>query len=280
MGCIFDIKEMAVFDGPNLRTTVFFKGCPLRCQWCHNPEGLSIKPQMMVSKNGCIHCGKCGDICPSPDHCVACGECAYVCPRGLRRMVGTEYTAEELARILLRDAEYLRSVGGGYTLSGGEPTMQPDFMMELLGRLRGNHRAAETCGYASPDIFHRMVNELDLVIMDIKIVNPDLHKRYTGADNAPILNNLGILRASKKPFIIRVPLIPGISDTEENLTATADFLSGSENLERVELLPYHQAAGAKYSLLGKEYRPEFDTLSEIKPNIAPFIQRGIECIIL
>ena len=146
-GVVFDIKQLAVFDGPGARTTVFMKGCPLRCRWCHNPEGLSAERQLMVSQNSCRHCGKCRAVCPSPEKCILCGQCIKVCPDGLRKICGTEFTPPELAALLLKDREVLEMMGGGVTFSGGEPMMQAQFVMETVQLLQGMHCAVETCGY-------------------------------------------------------------------------------------------------------------------------------------
>jgi pyruvate formate lyase activating enzyme len=279
-GIVFDIKEFAVFDGPGIRTTVFFKGCPLRCKWCHNPEGLSFSPQLLVSYNSCSHCGKCGTICPSPENCVSCGRCVSICPLGLRHISGVEYSAEELAVRLLKDADYLKTADGGYTVSGGEPTAQPEFLLELLGRLRGSHRAVETSGFCTEEIFQAVLDETELVMMDLKLVDPEPHRRFTGQDNAPILRNILRLRKSGKPFIIRIPLIPGVNDMGENLRAAADLLSDSENLIKVEILPYHKTAGAKYGMAGMKYDPGFDIEGELKPDTQIFTGRGIPCAVL
>ncbi|GHV73134.1 glycyl-radical enzyme activating protein [Spirochaetia bacterium] len=284
-GVVFDIKEFSVFDGPGIRTTVFFKGCPLRCRWCHNPEGLKFTPELMVSHGSCTHCGRCVDVCPgtvpgSAEACTHCGRCVGVCPLGLRRICGIEYGAGELAEKLLKDAGYLRSVGGGYTISGGEPTGQPEFLVELLGRLRGNHRVVETGGFCSEEIFRTMLEEVELVMMDLKLINAHLHRRYTGQDNGMILENLNRLKRNAKPFVIRIPLIPGVNDTEENLRAAADMLTDAQALIKVELLPYHKTAGAKYTMVGMEYNPGFDIEKIPNPDTHIFLERGIPCVVL
>lgn len=278
-GTVFDIKQLAVFDGPGIRTTVFFKGCPLRCQWCHNPEGLSREPQLMVG-SGCIHCGKCQNVCPTPDHCTACGVCTSVCPLGLRRICGARYTARSLADLLLKDADYLRANGGGYTISGGEPTFQPEFLLELLRLLQGSHRAVETCGCCPSDTFARMLMQTELVLMDVKLAAPALHKHYTGRDNGLILENLRLLQAERKPHIIRIPVIPGVNDSEENFRATAHLLENDPALLGVELLPYHKTAGAKYAMVGAAYRPDFDPSQPPNLSTRPFSDAGIPCKIL
>ncbi|MDD2534345.1 MAG: glycyl-radical enzyme activating protein [Eubacteriales bacterium] len=279
-GIVFDIKELAVFDGPGLRVTVFFKGCPLRCQWCHNPEGISFKPQLMASPNGCLHCGKCDAVCPSLNHCTACGKCVTVCPRGLRRVAGTTYTAEVLAEKLLRNADYLKANDGGFTFSGGEPTAQPAFLLALLKWLRGNHRAIETSGYCNPSIFKQILAEVELVMMDLKAIDTEIHRKYTGVDNDLILENLQQLKASGVPFIIRIPVIPGVNDHPDNMAQTAVLLTDCPSLIRVELLPYHVTAGAKYSMVGLDYKPNFDVIAEPNLSTHEFEKRGVICQVI
>lgn len=279
-GLVFDIKQFAVFDGPGIRTTVFLKGCPMRCQWCHNPEGMSFNPELMVSYHSCIHCGRCKAVCSHPEKCIACGVCIDVCPLHIRKIVGTYYTASELAAILLRDKDFLKKNQGGITLSGGEPLAQPEFVYELLRELTELHTAIETSGYCDREVFERIISRVDYVIMDIKLVDRELHRKYTGVDNQKILQNLEYLKSCDKEFVIRVPLIPNVTDTEENLTRIALLLKGAKNLVRVELLPYHKTAGAKYSMLGKIYAPAFDVNGIPKCNIDIFRSLDIPCEIL
>lgn len=276
-GIIFDIKQFAVFDGPGIRTTVFLKGCPLRCMWCHNPEGLSYLPQLMVSQNGCTECGRCLAVCKHPEGCVLCGECVSVCPQRLRKICGQRMTSGELTELLLRDSEYLKMQGGGVTFSGGEPTGQPEFLLECLKKLRPMHRSIETSGYCPPEIFKSILEELDYIIMDIKLADDGRHKIYTGVGNRLILENLEQLKACKKPFRIRIPVIPGVNDTEENYRATARLLEGAGSLEMVELLPYHKTAGAKYGMVGRDYKPEFDVDQEPNLETRAFEEAGICC---
>jgi pyruvate formate lyase activating enzyme len=279
-GIIFDIKEFAVFDGPGIRTTVFFKGCPLRCQWCHNPEGLSPEPQIMVSFASCTHCGACEAVNSGPDTCILCGKCIRRCPLGLRRMVGEEYTAEALAKKLLRDDAYLKANGGGYTLSGGEPAFQGDFLLELLGYLRGSHRAVETSGCCSGELFSAVIGETELILLDLKAADPDIHRRYTGADNRIILENLERLKTSGRPHIIRIPVIPGVNDTGDNYRATAELLRDDSSLVKVELLPYHKTAGAKYGMLRMNYQPDFDVEQDPYMDTGIFLAGGIPCAVV
>lgn len=278
-GTIFDIEEFAVFDGPGIRTTVFLKGCPLRCNWCHNPEGLQRQPQRMVSQL-CIHCGACRQVCPSPEKCIGCGKCREVCPRGCISIAGKTWTAKALAEKLAQNADILKLNGGGVTFSGGECTMQPEFLLEMRKLLPDMHMAIETCGHCDSGTFARLVEAMDLVIMDIKHTDPALHKYYTGVDNHRIRWNLQILKESGIPFLIRVPVIPGVNDTPENMQTTARWIAGAENLLGVELLPYNTAAGAKYRSLGETYQPRFDP--QKPPRLFPecFRELGIPVKIL
>lgn len=255
-GMLFDLKQFAVFDGPGIRQTVFMKGCPLRCRWCHNPEGLVSRPQMMVGAS-CTHCGRCRTVCRH-ETCIACGACVPVCPLHLRHIAGETITAEELTRRLRRDSDYYAACGGGVTFSGGEPLMQGAFLLEVLALIPEIHTCIETSGYAPEALFNQVVEQLDYVIMDIKIFDRELHRAYTGVDNALILKNAKWLCNGDTPFTIRIPLIPGVNDNDENLRQTAQWIAGARKLEKVELLPYQKTAGAKYCMLGQEYQPGFD----------------------
>ena len=248
-GLIFDIKEFALHDGGGIRDTVFFKGCPLRCVWCHNPEGLEPQKELYLKKARCTGCGLCQSPCEHPD-CAPFGRCLHVCPQNLVSVAGEEWESEELASRLLRHKSVFDSTGGGVTLSGGEPLLQATFCEELLSHLHGKiHTAIETCGYASAEKFDRVIDLCDLVMMDIKIANAERHKEFTGVDNAPILANVKRLQASEKKHLFRVPLIPSITDTEENLAAIAEIAGESP----VELLPYNTMAAAKYPNVGKAF---------------------------
>lgn len=235
----------------------------------------------MVSPNGCTRCGKCLEACPyGGSRCTACGRCVEVCSLRLRKICGIEYTAWELAARLNRDKEFLKKNGGGVTFSGGEALAQPLFLKEVLRLLPDMHKAVETSGYCEQSVFREIAGLLDYVIMDVKLADDELHQRYTGVSNRRILENLDYLKKGGKPYVIRVPLIPGVNDTDENLSRTAELLDGARDLERVELLPYHTTAGAKYSMVGREYTFEVDAEREGNANVELFRKRGIECRVL
>ncbi len=282
-GLIFDIKEMAIFDGPGIRITVFLKGCPLKCEWCHNPEGISSKPQLMVSTLLCIDCGACERKCINgaiPELCNACGTCILYCPLNLRKIAGTYYQADELATLILKNKEILETNGGGVTFSGGEPLMQHSFVLKVIERLEGLHSVIETSGYASPKIFKSVIDAVDYVIMDIKMIDSKLHTQYCGKDNNLILQNLEYVKQSGKPFVIRIPVIPGVNDFKENFRQTALLLKGIKNLLKVELLPYQHTAGAKYSMLHQQYNPSFDESAQPFLDVESFAQEGVPCVVL
>ena len=275
-GTVFDIKEFSVYDGPGVRVTVFLKGCPLRCKWCHNPEGLSPHPEVMVS-SGCTHCNACHSSDCSKEAlgtCSGCGECVIKCPNALRKVSGKAYTPKELADAVMKYAVFLDD-GGGVTFSGGEPTVQADFLCETMS-LIPLHKAVQTCGYCKKEDFERVINSADLVFFDIKHTDPVIHKEYTGVSNELILKNLELLKASKKPFICRIPLIKGVNDSYENLKATADLLKDCSSLIRVELLPYNAAAGAKYKMVGKDFTYDFTAPEKESIDLSVFTDRKID----
>lgn len=247
-GVIFDIKEMAVHDGPGIRTTVFFKGCPLRCKWCHNPEGLSCEPQLMYKEARCVKCARCMTKCGHPE-CQPFGRCIHICPQNCLEISGKTVEAKELAKELKQNAEILGDSFGGFTFSGGEPLFQPEFLTELIDELKSYHLCIETSGYAEKAVFEKIIDKLDFVIMDIKLVDSELHKKYTGVGNEKILKNFTVLKKSGKPHLFRTPLIPNITDIKENLDAIKNLIGTSD----WEQLPYNKMTGAKYKMLGMGY---------------------------
>lgn len=261
-GLIFKIEEFAVHDGPGIRKLVFLKGCPLCCNWCHNPEGISYEKELMVSYSACKNCGRCVIACKNPK-CISCGTCVDVCPDNLRKISGEETEASKLAQKLLKGIDILARTGGGITISGGEPLAQPDFLFDLMHELKPANIVVETSGYAAEDVFREMVSSADMVLMDIKHADPVIHEKYTGRDNSLILENLGFLCRSETDFCIRIPLIPGVNDSRRNMEDAASLIKGAAHLKRVELMPYNLTAGAKYPMLGKEYKPAFDENREI-----------------
>lgn len=248
-GTIFDIKEFTVHDGPGSRITVFLKGCPLRCKWCHNPEGLRVERQLLYRSNFCSHCGRCYIPCDHPE-CQPFQRCIHACVNGCLTVAGEDLTSEELSQRLLENATMLNLMGGGITISGGEPMLQADFVCELTQKLSDSvHLAIQTSGYAKPETYRRVIQGFDYVMQDIKLADGEAHKKFTGVSNDNILENIAWLKTSGKEFVFRVPLIPGITDTEENLQAISRIAGDC----RVELMPYNEFAGAKYTMLGMEY---------------------------
>lgn len=276
-GLVFHVEEFAVFDGPGLRTAVFLKGCPLRCNWCHNPEGLEMRVQRLKNEERCAHCGACERACPNPGQpCTACGRCLPACRQGLLSLSGEWMEASELAGRLLRNRALLQ----GVSFTGGEALLQPDFMLETISLLDGLHCLVETCGHVPSRDFRRVCAALDMVYFDVKLADSQQHRRYTGQGNELILENLAWLKREGPPFVARVPLIPGVNDGADNLEATAALLEGAPRLLRVELLPYNKNAGAKYSLLSLAYRPAFDESRPVNADIAPFTRHGLEARVL
>ena len=280
-GKIFSIEEFSTYDGPGIRTTVFLKGCPLRCTWCHNPEGQRSETEMVRSPNGCLSCGAClreGERLTG-DPCLV-SESTEVCPQRLIRSCGEELTSGALIARLEKNLDILNMSEGGVTFSGGEPLSQADFLVECLCSLRDKtHRALQTSGFASGETFERVLGECDFVLYDLKLIDDGLHKRYTGVSNTLILQNYRRLAASGVPFITRIPLIPTVNDTQENLRATA-ALMWECGARRVELLPYNKLAGGKYLMLGRKYTPDFDEEIEVRIDRALFEEYGIEVRVL
>lgn len=278
---IFSIEEFSVFDGPGIRTSVFLKGCPLRCEWCHNPEGQSFDNSILRSPNGCVGCGNCEKSSEFVDgRRVYTEESIKSCPRSLLRYCAREYSAEELCKKLIKNIPILNASGGGVTFSGGEPTANPNFLLECFDLLQGKtNLAIQTCGFCSEDIFKKILKKCDYMLFDIKLADQAKHKRYTGVSNDLILKNFLTLVNSKKDFVIRTPLIPTVTDTEDNIRAIAKLLSDNE-IGYIELMPYNTMAGSKYLLNGKKYSPSFDESVRCDPREEIFKSFGIKTKII
>lgn len=267
---LFDIMRYAIHDGPGIRTTVFMKGCPLRCWWCHNPEGISRLRDLMYFEYKCIQCKTCVQVCPARaitsegnKHiinraiCTRCGLCAESCPTGALKVVGYEITVDELLRKIREDTLLYDYSGGGVTFSGGEPLSQPLFVLEALKKCRelGIHTALDTSGYASPKVFESIMEHVDLFLYDLKLMDEEECRKYIGASNKVIKKNLITLvkRGRGKDVIIRFPVIPGITDTERNLAKLLSFISQLNGVNEVDILPFHDVS-EKYKRLGMEYK--------------------------
>ena len=252
---IFDIQRNSYVDGPGIRTTVFFKGCNLRCSWCHNPESQSPKPQMMFYKNKCTGCGKCKEKCPNHlESCELCGKCTLYCPHDAREICGKEYTVDEVMREILKDKAFYDHSGGGVTFSGGECMLQIDFLEEILKACKENgiHTAVDTAGCVPFEYFERILPCTDLFLYDVKCFDSEKHKQYTGVGNELILENLKRLLATDKSVWIRIPIIPTINDTEEELQGIKEYIFSCGKSAKFELLPYHAMGEHKYAAIGKE----------------------------
>jgi pyruvate formate lyase activating enzyme len=244
---VFRIRRFVFDDGPGIRTTIFFKGCPLSCVWCQNPGGISFEREIVFNPARCIGCGDCGRACPTGaaaggGTCTACGACADVCPADARRLCGTHHTLDEMLDLVLKDRHFFESSGGGVTLSGGEPTARMEYAGRLSQRLksRGIHVALQTCGYFAWDAFQALLlPHVDLVFYDLKFLDPVKHARFTGVSNKTILENLVRLKASPGPdIVVRTPVVPGVTDSPENLQGIEDFVR-KVGLRDYRLLPFN-----------------------------------------
>lgn len=268
MGIVFDIQRCCCDDGPGVRTTVFLKGCQLRCAWCHNPESFRKEPQLRYLAHKCAECGACGQVCPAGVHsfgdsghhvdfsrCTGCGACTQVCPAGALELLGYETTAQAVMQTVLRDRAYYDASGGGLTVSGGEPTMQPEFLLELLSLAKdyGIHTCLETNGYIPQPLVQKLLGKVDLFLLDYKLTDRHALKSYTLAAGDLWDACLQTLQAHNVPVILRLPIIPGINDSEAHFRSAAALAREYPCIRDVQVMPYHAIGAAKWEQLGYSY---------------------------
>jgi pyruvate formate lyase activating enzyme len=296
-GLVFDIQRYSIHDGPGIRTTVFFKGCPLHCWWCHNPEGISPQKELMYSEYKCMRCSTCAKTCPigaieftdkplvKRSLCTGCTLCSEACPSGAMKLVGREIDVDDLMKEIKKDVIYYDNSGGGVTFSGGEPLYQHEFLLKALQACKreGIHTVLDTSGYAPQRILVSVMNYVDLFLYDLKLSDSKRHQQYTGVSNRIIKENLNFLTKMRRAddVILRFPAIPGITDTDENVNGLAEFISTLDGISEIDILPFHDVS-EKYHRLDKVYRmtthtsPSKEKLTSIKEkfekSIPAFVQ--------
>lgn len=271
MNNITNIQKFSIHDGDGIRTTVFFKGCPLKCEWCHNPETQRFDREMQFDSGKCAGCGACAKVCPSHalsmqdgkpvldrEACTLCGKCENFCPEGLREIIGREYTVKELVKELLKDQMFYEESGGGVTLSGGEVmAMDTDYIVAVAKELKRQdiNLTIDTCGYAPYEKFRAVLPYVDTFLYDVKVMDPEIHRKYMGVDNKLILENLVRLSEDGARIYIRIPTIKEVNGNEKNMRATIAFLNEHDiHPPQINLLPYHDTGSGKYPKLDMEYK--------------------------
>jgi len=289
-GWVFDIQRFSTHDGPGIRTTVFFKGCGLRCLWCHNPESWVATPQVLNYGELCIDCGRCKEACPTgardddgykPEICTACGECAEACPSEAIRLSGKRMTTDQVVADVLRDKAFYETSGGGITLSGGEPLLQPEFAAAILKQSRneGLHTAIETAAHVSWSALEAVLPHTNLVLLDIKLMDSDRHHKATGKGNELILANAQRLGELAVPMVVRMPIIPGINDNEDDVRDVARFAKTLPNVQGIELMRFHALASHKARSLGIEdwgQTKDSPTVQKMTGLVAVASEQGLE----
>lgn len=268
-GLTFDIHRFSLNDGPGIRTTIFLKGCYLKCEWCHNPESQSFKPQLSFNPEKCLNCFECVKVCPNNAQiikdnkhyvdwhlCDGAGECVKVCPSGALKTIGTNMEVDHIISEVMKDKKYYDKTGGGITISGGEPMAQFEFTKELLIKARKNglHTVLDTCGYGEQNHYNEILNYVDIFLFDYKFTNEELHKDYTGVSNKEILANLDFLYNNGASIILRCPLIPGINDNDGHLNGIKNIIGKYPRLKSIEIMPYHNMGKDKASRVGMHYK--------------------------
>ncbi|MCD8309807.1 MAG: glycyl-radical enzyme activating protein [Prevotellaceae bacterium] len=296
MSLLFDIKRFSINDGPGIRTTLFMKGCPLHCVWCHNPEGISERATRLYNKKKCIGCASCVAACRQGvlrltpegivwgDGCILCGKCAEACPSKAMEMAGKEWDMAALMQVIEKERQVMTRSGGGVTVCGGEPMMHPAYLTDLLREVgkRGFHRAVDTTLFASSGNVRQVMEHCELFLIDLKLMDSTLHSRYTGVPGETILENIALVSRAAHPYWIRIPLIVGVNADKENLQASARFLTSLPTPpEVVNLLVYHDIGKGKHARMGTRYNPEHipmqaPTEEEQKEAVALFEGYGLQ----
>jgi len=268
-GITFDIHRFSLNDGPGIRTTIFLKGCPMKCLWCHNPESQSFKPQLSFNPDKCFNCFNCVEACSNGVHkiindrhevefnlCSLNGDCVSACTTGALKIIGNSSSVDSIMNEVLKDRLYNEKSGGGITISGGEPLAQPKFTKAILTEAKkaGLHTCVDTCGFAKQKVFEDILELTDIFLFDYKATNPEMHFKLTGADIEPVLDNLNFLYRNNASIILRCPLIPEVNDTEEHLNGIINLIKKYPNLKAVEIMPYHTMGRNKSSELGMTYQ--------------------------